>query len=748
MISTIARISRQKPKVTISLWVACAGLLVTLASVFSPAWIEVVSLPNSESAKALELLKKGLPNAQLEGTETQGMIVFNAEDGIVLHRESIEKYLNKIEENPSQSNVVGVRSPLDLDYSSQISSDGKTAFAVVFFSDKVEFDGLGENVIDDARELRKEITVEFSGLVFDSLAVPKNEAIGVIAAAVVLFLVLGSLVAAGLPIVSAIGGVLVGASLVRLLAFILPIPEVAFFIGLMLGIGVGIDYTLFIVTRYREALARGKTVDGAIDEAMATSGVAVFSAGITVVISILGILIINLDYLSGIAIGVSLCVFIMMIMALTLVPALLASSFGRHLDKIPLPKKLRRKESGTGWIRWSHFVQRNALAGLLAGLAILLIISSPVLSLRIGVTDVGNESTNKTTKRAYDLLADSFGPGFNGPLIIVVDRSKATDSRAVIKLMREIEDQETVSTITPDPGLVNATDQVGIFIDRLVNRENPDQSANNDSSTKRDIFAFVLRPTTPPQSQKTTDLVNDIRNKIVVEQNKDTGVKAYVTGITAGNIDFASTMKTRLPIFMIAVLLLSFIFLLFAFRSVLVALKAIAMNLISILAAYGVVVAVFQWGWFASFLGVGTPGPIEPWAPLMLFAILFGLSMDYEVFLISKIKEEYEKSGDNSKAVANGLASTARVITAAAVIMACVFGSFAFSDDRPLKLMGLGLAIAVLLDATVVRMLLVPASMELLGDKNWWFPQFLDRFKPFKKQVVDHPDQIKETVNR
>lgn len=718
-------------------------VLVAFAMLIKPVWITVVTLPNSESTKAMEVINDEIPNVQLEGTIDQGYIVFNSEDGIVQHRDSIERYLENIQKDPSKSNVESVRSPVDLDNASQISRDGKTAYAIVQFSDQVKFDGKGKNVMNSSSELRKEMTVEFAGIVFDALTPPNNELYGVLAAILILFLVLGALVAAGLPIFSALVGVAVGVSLVRLLSHVFGLPEVAFHIGAMLGIGVGIDYSLFIVTRYREALKRGKNFEDAIEEAMSTSGVAVAAAGITVVISILGILIVNLDYISGLALGASLCVFIMIIMAITLVPALLATSFGRNLDKIPLPAKLKRKNSEEGWVKWSRFVQGHALVGLCAGIAILLIISLPVLSLKIGVTDVGNESTKKTTKRAYDLLASSFGPGFNGPLILVVDRSKSTDDKSLIKLMREIEAHETVSSISPDPEFVNTVDRAGNLIKNFIYSRNNVAPADQDDSLRKDFLAFVIFPKTAPQDQKTTDLVHDIRKQIVVGQNKESGIKAYVTGVTAGNIDFASTMKARIPIFMAAVLLISFIFLLITFRSVLVALKAIVMNLFSILAAYGVVIVVFQWGWLSGILGVGTPGPIEPWAPMMLFAILFGLSMDYEVFLISKIKEEYDKSGNNSEAVAKGLASTAKVITAAAVIMACVFGSFAFSDSRPVKLMGLGLSIAVLLDATVVRMLLVPATMELLGERNWWIPKFVEKILP-KKKIIDSDAKILE----
>ncbi len=742
MVLTLSKVARKKPAVTIALWVVISMGLFISTFFISPDWIGQAALPQSESNKAMELIDKELPDAQLEGSFRQGYIVFHSDKGIIHHREAIQKYIDKINSD-STNNVIKAYSPVDRNYASQISRDGRTAYATVFFRSDVDITGSGDKVMADSKEVREDLTVEFSGLVFDNLKAPHNEIYGIIAAIIILTLLLGSLVAAGLPIVTAIIGVAVGTSLVKIFSLFMGMPEVSFHIGMMMGIGVGIDYVLFILTRYIEAYKRDQDQQKAIDEAISTAGSAVFAAGFTVVISILGILVVNLDYLNGIAIGVSLCVAFMVLMALTLLPAILSTKLGSNLHKLRIPtrKKKESNEEGTIWVRWSQFVQRRSVLGAIVGVVILLIVASPILSLRIGVTDVGNESTSKTTKRAYDLLAKGFGPGFNGPLVIVVDRREATNPDALGDLMRDVEGQENVDAIYPDPDLINSLDAVGSFIDGLVkSRESGEKfdpsRTGTSSDAKRGVFAFVIYQKTAPQSEKTTDYVHLLRKEIIKKHNEKTGIKAYVTGITAGNIDFAETMTKRTPFFMGTVLLISFFLLLFTFRSVLVALKAIVMNIFSILAAYGVVIAVFQFGWLSDFLNVGTPGPIEAWAPIMLFAILFGLSMDYEVFLISKMKEEYDKSGNNTEAVTKGLVSTARVITAAALIMVCVFGSFAFALDRPVKLMGLGLAVAVFLDATVVRMLLVPATMQLLGDKNWWLPAWLDKLLPAKKTQV------------
>ena len=740
MITKISRICAKQHYLVMGLWLVLAVGTFVAATIIKPVWIGTVNLPQSESTKAMNLLQEEIPNAQLEGTFWQGNIVFHSEDGIAAHRDEIEKFLNKLEkEDKSVTNIVSLRSPLELENASLISSDGTTAYAVVDFRTDRPYQDAGNFVMNSADEIRESLTVEFSGFVFDSLTAPHNEIYGLIIALLILFVTLGALVAAGLPIFSALCGVAVGVSLVELLSNIIEIPEASYHIGAMLGIGVGIDYSLFILTRYQKAIREGKNNREAIDEAMSTAGVAVFSAGITVVISILGILLINLNYLNGIAIGASLSIVVMMLMSMTLVPAILGSPIHKHLNKVPLPKFIKRKnETKDGWIRWGSFIQKNAVLGMVAGTVILLVISLPIFWMQIGVTDVGNESPDRTTTKAYNLMADAFGPGHNGPLVIVVDRENNKDRKALINLMRDIEQLDNVDYIYPNPELINAGLTINEIVEGIAEKnegEKVDPSKLPDSILSGRVIPFVLYPTTAPPDQETTDLVHQIRNEIVPEHRGNTEINAYVTGITAGNIDFAEVMKQRIPIFIAAVLLISFLFLLFTFKSVLVALKAIIMNLLSIGAAYGVVIMVFQWGWFSSLLGVGKPGPIEPWAPMLLFAILFGLSMDYEVFLLSKIREEYEETKDNSKAVLNGLASTARVITAAALIMACVFGSFALSDQRPIKLMGLGLAVAVLLDATVVRMLLVPATMELLGNKNWWCPKWILRLMPAKKAI-------------
>jgi RND superfamily putative drug exporter len=389
--------------------------------------------------------------------------------------------------------------------------------------------------------------------------------------------------------------------------------------------------------------------------------------------------------------------------SVTLLPALLGF-VGTNIDRLGLPHRGRREATGAQsvWYRWSRVLQRNPWPPLIVGFVVLLVLAAPTVSMRLGFSDAGNQPTSDTTRQAYDLLSRGFGPGFNGPLLLAAETPNgATDVALLGRLSGELNRTSGIAFATPPQP--------------------------NTAGTAAIMQVF---PTTAPQDEATANLVSHLRDAIVPQATRNTDVTIKVGGVTAAADDYASYTESRLPVFIGAVLILSFLLLMMVFRSLLVPLKAVVMNLLSIGAAYGVVVAVFQWGWGSSFFGVGKEGPIEAWAPIMMFAIVFGLSMDYEVFLLSRIKEEYDRTHENATAVADGLAVTARVITAAAAIMVCVFGSFVFGDQHALQVFGLGLAVAVLVDATIVRLVLVPATMELLGDKNWWIPRWLDRVLP------------------
>jgi RND superfamily putative drug exporter len=528
-----------------------------------------------------------------------------------------------------------------------------------------------------------------------------SEMIGILAAIVILLIAFGSVLAMGLPIGTALFGILSGAAIVMLVRNVLDMPDFTMAAVAMVGIGVGIDYALFIVTRYREGLRGGLEPESAVVRSIDTAGRAVLFAGSTVMISVLGLLLMSGSSTKGVAIAISIGVAMTMLASVTLLPGLLGF-VGRNIDKLSLPHRKGRDDSAgrsSFWYRWSRVLQRRPWPAFVTGLLVLLVLAVPMLSMRLGFGDEGNRPATDTTRRAYDLLSDGFGPGFNGPLLLVSETPDGPESLAGLAQQ------------------LNATKGVAFASPPIANEAG-------------DVAIIRVIPTTAPQDAATSELVERLRDDVLPQVEADTGLDVRVTGMTAASEDFAEYTQSRLPVFIGAVLVLSFLLLMLVFRSVLVPLKAVVMNLLSIGAAYGVVVAVFQWGWGAELLGLGKNGPIEAWAPMFLFAVTFGLSMDYEVFLLSRIREEYDRTHDNAEAVADGLAVTARVITAAAAIMVCVFGSFVFGTERSLQLFGLGLAVAVLVDATVVRLLLVPATMELLGDRNWWFPRFLDRILP------------------
>ena len=524
-------------------------------------------------------------------------------------------------------------------------------------------------------------------------------------------------------------------------------PDFAEIIGIMIGLGVGIDYALFIVTRFRENLHKGHSVEASTIVAMETAGRSVLFAGTTVVISLMGLLIMQLSFVSGMAIGMAVIVAMTLIASLTLLPALLGFAGERvevtrwrgliaavliaialigvgvgipalfaitvpaaiivvlaSLAVPPLRKRVLEREPKplreTLSYRWSRVIQRRPWPAVIIGTGVLLLLAMPILNLRLGFSDEGNYPEDTTTRQAYDLLAEGFGPGFNGALVLASEVPGGTDPAAL---------QAVSDAIQADPGVA--------FVSPPISNE--DETA----------ALWRVIPTTAPQDAETTDLVNRLRDDILPPTTEGTGLDVAVAGGVAIGVDFTEYLAARLPWFFAAVLGLSFLLLMVVFRSLLVPLKAVVMNLLSIGAAYGIVVAVFQWGWAGSLLNI-EGAPIEPFVPMMLFAIVFGLSMDYEVFLLSRIREEWDRTGDSRASVADGLALTARVITAAAAIMVVVFGSFLGESDRVVKLFGLGLAMAVLIDATIVRLLLVPATMELLGDRNWWLPNWLARILP------------------
>jgi RND superfamily putative drug exporter len=649
-----------------------------------------------ESTRAFTLLEERFP----ERAGDPGQLVIRAPDGIDAPevRRLVERELAEIE---TVEHVTGTTSPYAPEGARQIAPDGTVAYAEIQLDERAGQipEATAQEIIDivDPGRHPDGVQLELGGRMFllGSFG-GTSELIGLAAAILILLIAFGSVLAMGLPILTAVFGIAAGFAIVALGSHVVTMPEFTTQLAAMLGLGVGIDYALFIVTRYRQGLHDGLDPERATVLAIDTAGRAVLFAGATVVISLCGLFLIGVEFITGLGLGAAATVLVIMAASVTLVPALLGF-VGRNIDKLKVPG-LHRRENATRqsmWFRWSRVVQARPLIAAIGGLAVLLVLALPFLGLRLGFSDAGNEPTTDTTRRAYDLLSDGFGPGFTGPLLLAAETPDGVESL-----------DELVAALPEVPGIAQVSPPLG-----------------NESG---DAAVVQVLPTTSPQSERTEALIEHLRDDVIPAATAGTGATVLVGGFTASGSDVSSYLAERLPLFVGGVLLLSFLLLLVVFRSVLVPVKAVVMNLLSSGAAYGVVVAVFQWGWFAGPLGIESTGPIEPFVPMMLFAIVFGLSMDYEVFLLSRIREEYDRTGDNALAVADGLAATARVITAAALIMVTVFASFVLGDFRVIKLFGLGLASAILIDATIVRIVLVPATMELLGKANWWFPRWLE----------------------
>jgi putative drug exporter of the RND superfamily len=692
-------------KTVILSWIVAlvgAGMLAgSVGSDFS----EDFKLPASDSQEAFDLLESKFP-AQSGDTAT---IVYKAPGGVEAPgvKREMEGVFASVERVPHVSEVA---SPYKEDGAGAISEDGEIAYATVQFdttTEELETSDI-ERVMDAAQGASGDgLRVEIGGQPIEEVRAEEEGdssfAIGLLAAIVILLLTFGSVVAMGLPLVTALFALGVGLSVVTLGTHVFDTAEFAPQLAAMIGLGVGIDYALFILTRFRNGLDEGMESRDAAIAAVDTAGRAVLFAGVTVIIALMGMLLLGLSFLYGVAMAAAIAVLFTMIAALTLLPALLTIA-GRRVDRLRIPGLGSRTPStaeDTRWFRWSREIQRRpVLSALLSG-GLLLLLCIPTLSLRLGSNDAGTDPAGTTTREAYDLLAEGFGPGFNGPFSIVAELPSKGNDAALTELSRTLEGEEGVADTTPV--MLNPAENTGVF---------------------------QVYPTTSPQSEQTTELLDHIRDEVIPPVEQQTGARVHVGGITAIFEDFGTAIADKLPLFIGVVVLLSALLLMAVFRSVLVPLKAVLMNLLSIGAAFGLIVAVFQWGWGASLIGVDSTGPIISFFPIFLFAIIFGLSMDYEVFLMSRIHEEWENSHDATEAVTRGLALTGRVITAAAAIMVTVFASFMIGEDRIIKLFGLGLAAAVFIDAVIIRSVLVPAVMQLFGARAWWLPAWLDRILP------------------
>ncbi|MEL3945373.1 MMPL family transporter [Streptomyces sp. LNU-CPARS28] len=708
----------------IAAWLIAATLAVLAAVAFGGRTADSMTAPGLDSGRAAELIERA--GSGQEGMTAQ-VVVTPLDDGATFldddgARTALTRLRAEVKRLP---HVLGASDPAGaLDAGGDtavrgglVSADGCIAVIRVQYPDQSRLSAEDlDALVDLGDRLRAELPlrIEMGGSLFYAFSDPgggASELIGLLAAAAILFLAFGSLVAAALPIGMAVFGLTVGVATMTVLAGVTEVPTFAPVLGSMVGLGVGIDYALFVLARHREYLARGFDPHEAAGRAVATAGRPVVFAGGTVVVSILGMAVANVPFMTVGGLAVSIVVLTMVLASVTLLPAFLGAAgprlarAGRAL-RAGWSGRLGRRRApaagaapAAGWRRWIGHVSRHPVPYAVGAAGLLLTATLPVLSLRVGLPDDGSLPHSRTERRAYDLVAEGFGPGTNGPLVIAAD--PAGDPGVVDRL---------VATVTADPGIASVA------------------PARIDRPTG--VATLVVFPTTSPQDKATADTLSRLRTEVLPAAIGHGQARAHVGGAAASLSDVGQRTSERLPVFVAAVLAMSFLLLMLVFRSILVPLKAVLLNLLSIGAAYGVMVAVFQWGWGGALIGLEATVPIVSFIPMFLFATLFGLSMDYEVFLLARVREEYVRTGDNGTAIVEGVAGTARIITSAALIMVAVFLSFAVTEDPSTKMFGLGLATAILIDATVVRMVLVPATMTLLGRANWWLPGWLDRLLP------------------
>ena len=693
----------RRPWLVIGVWILVAGTIFAAGRIVGPAFLDDFRIPGSEGQQASDVLEERFPE-QAGATAT---VVFHAREGTLADGASMAAIKASMLAIALQPHVVAIDDPTEPGGQAGVSRDRTIAFTTVRYDAGLsELGTPASDRLEDAVAAAREagIQVELGGPLVEFTHLPEprgSEAVGLTVAVIVLFLAFGSVIAMALPILTALVGLGVSLAIVWLLSNLGDIPTLTPTLATMLGLGVGIDYALFIVTRYREGLARGLSVEEATGRAIATSGQAVLFAGFTVMVAIWGLWVSGMPFIGLIGSVSSIAVAVAVLAALTLLPAVLGI-IGDRIDALGVRwLRSRGDVNHQGmWARWARIVATHPWRSLIAGLAVMVLLMIPLFSMRLGL-EVGLAGKDTTQARAAELLERGFGPGLNGPLLLVVELGRSGDMAAV---------QDVVEAVAADPNVQMITE--------------PRLSADGRMAVVTAI------PRTSRGSQATSDLVTRLRDETLPPVERETGSSVLVGGATALFIDLSERVTGRLPILIATVIALSFVLLLLVFRSVLVPMKAAILNVLSITAAYGVVVAVFQWGWGLGALGVDGTIAIVSFVPMVMFAILFGLSMDYEVFLLSRIREEYLVDRDTIESVAAGIRSTARVITSAALVMIAVFLSFVLNESSTVKMIGLGLATAVLIDATVVRIVLVPATMVLLGHANWWIPRRLDRVLP------------------
>ncbi|MFI6151106.1 MMPL family transporter [Kitasatospora sp. NPDC051170] len=695
---------------TVLLWLLAAGAVFGLSAGFGAKYSADYSAPGSDSKQAQQLLARDFPGLGGESIN----LVLSADGGVTdaATRARAKDLLTRMAAVPHVSGIDDPYGPRG-----KVSPDGRTALGQLHLDvanapdmpkadtqrlldlAATASDGLGSNGLGSGG-----LRVHLGGMTVQQAeqGAIGSEGIGMAAAAVILVITFGSVVAAGLPLLTALGGLAVSTTALPVLAAVMPVPDWSTSLAAMLGIGVGIDYALLLVTRFREWRAEGLAPEEATVAALDTAGRAVVVAGLTVVVSMLGLFAMGLSFMRGAAVSAVLSLLVVLAASATLFPALLGY-LGRHIERLRLPLPRRRspeQPAGTGWLRWSRLVQRHRVLGAVTGVLVLLALAAPFLGVRFGFPDAGNDPAGRSNRQAYDTVAAGFGPGSNGPLVLVAELAPGTRPDAAASLPDRLRSVPGVVAVTP-----------------------PLPSADGHS------LLLTVAPATGPQSTATKALVRELREH-VLPTAAGPGVRVHVGGATAAAIDSTDNIARRIPLLVGGVVTVSMLLLLVAFRSLAVALKAAVMNLLSVGAAYGVVALVLRGGTAGRLIGIDNPTPLPAFVPVLTFAVLFGLSMDYEVFLVSRMREAWLHSGDNAQSIVTGLAGTARVITAAAAIMVSVFAAFVPSPDLPIKVIGVGMGSAILIDATLVRLLLVPAVMHLLGGANWWLPSWLDRRLP------------------
>jgi len=699
----IARWTMAHRRIVVVAWiVATVGILAVSSSVGKKT-ASSFTLPGTGSQQAVDLLKSSFP-AQAGDAD---QIVFHAKTGKLTNqadRAAIGATLARVAGLPHVAGVVG---PFAAGQHS-VSRGGTIAFATVNFDQRANAlpKAAVDRVITTAQSARSPtLDVQLGGQAIEQAqqaSLGFATIVGITAAIVILLISFGSFSAMWLPIATALLGLGAGIGLINLASHVVDMPSFASELALMIGLGVGVDYALFIVTRFREAYrSDGGDVQQAVEAAINTSGRAVLFAGVTVVIALLGMFALGVSLLNGAAVAAAIGVVLVLAASLTMLPALL-SMVGRRVGETGGRRSSRNADAARPgfWLRWVQRVQRRPAVTAIAATAVMLALAAPALGLRLASSDAGNDPAGQTTRQAYDLLAKGFGPGTNGPLQVAVALPRAHDGAAVRQVTHALQTTPGISSVAPA---------------RL-----------NASGTTAAVVAY---PTTSPQSSETSNLVSHLRTSVIPPIERGTGIRVYVGGATASQVDFSHVLSSKLPLFIAVVIALAALLLVVVFRSLVIPVQAAVMNLLSIAASLGIVQAVFERGWLGGLLGVQA-GPIDAFIPVLAFAIVFGLSMDYEVFLISRVHEEWQNRRDASAAIREGLTRTGRVITAAAAVMVAVFGAFAISGNRVLEMFGLAMASAVFLDALVVRMLLLPAVLQLLGRVTWSLPRWLERRLP------------------